>query len=73
MLLLVFSAEYSPNCRLLVAYCSTGYVAPVQTVAPPLTGVAPAEPTLKWITPSSEEQKLRTPVWLKAEGAAPIP
>src|SRR4029079_18448900 len=40
----------------------TGYPAPVQTAAPPVTGGAPAAPTLKWMTPSSAEQKLRTPV-----------
>jgi hypothetical protein len=55
------------------SYCSTGYDAPVQTAAPPVTGVAPEAPLLKWITPSSDEQKLRTPVWLNAAGAAPTP
>src|SRR3954452_22907539 len=65
--------SYPPPGTLPNYYCSTGYAAPVQAAEPPLCGVAPAEPALKWSTPSSDEQKLRTPVWLKAAGAAPTP
>lgn len=35
------------------------------------TGVLPEEPGLKRMTPSSLEQKLRTPDWLKVTGEAP--
>ena len=49
-------------------YCSTVKAWQAAVV---VTGVLPAAPALNRSTPSSLEQKLRTPDWLKVTGEAP--
>jgi len=49
-------------------YCSTVNAWQAAVV---VTGVLPAAPGLNRSTPSSLEQKLRTPDWLKVTGEAP--
>jgi hypothetical protein len=62
-------------CGNPMASANTGncYGSTVKATQAPLvvTGVLPAAPALKRITPSSFEQKLRTPDWLKVRGDAP--
>jgi hypothetical protein len=55
-------------------YCRTRYGAALQATVPVVVRVVtPAVLGSKCNTPSSEEQKRRTPVWLKTRGAEPAP
>ena len=53
---------------LLIAYCRTVNAWQAAAV---VTGVDCPAGELKWITPSSLEQKLRTPVWLNTAAELP--
>src|SRR5882724_13156918 len=58
----------SPGTRQLANYGSTVKATQAALV---VTGVLPLAPALKRMTPSSLEQKLRTPDWFQVSGEAP--
>src|SRR5215472_9674678 len=68
------SSSPDASCTFLISqvlrqiYCRTGQAPPVQ---PAVIGVLPAAPTFIWSTPSSFEQKFRTPVTLNDAGELP--